>query len=170
MFELYKDVGIDLSHLVGLTKLSDDYEVIDSGNQYEHRSVINVESNSYKFNYLSNDKVLVEFDDSYYFMKLRYENAPETQGQYDVIVENLNQNEIEFKNDNKTTNFKSLTQGELLYGREYIKESINDSNIGEESDILMNILQSEHEYMINMIVEGQHLMYIGTKITNEQIL
>jgi hypothetical protein len=103
-------------------------------------------------------------------MKLRYENVPETQGQYDVIVENLSQNDIEFENGNKIIKFKSLTGGELLYGREYIKESINDSNIGEESDILMNILQSEHEYMINMIVEGQHLMYIGTKITKEQIL
>lgn len=170
MFQLRKKVNIDLSHLLGLTDISKNYEVIDDGNQYEHRSVINVDNDRYDIHYLNDDKILVNFNKQWYFMELRYDETPNSQAEYDVLVEKLSQAHIDFEDDLGTVTFDSLTQGELLYGIEYVKESIDDDYEGTESDILMNILQSKHEYMINMIVGGELLMYIGVPITEGQIL
>lgn len=169
-FQLRKQVNIDLSHLVELTDISKDYDVIDSDNQYEHHSVINVDSDQYDVYYLNDDKILVNFNKQWYFMELRYYETSKSQAEYDVLVEKLSQACIDFEDGERTVTFDSLTNGELLYVTEYVKESIDDDYVDTKSDILMNILKSKHEYMLNMIVEGEMLIYIGVAITEGQIL
>lgn len=170
MIELHKKVTIDLSCLVGLTKLSYDYEIIDYDNECQHISVMNVGLDTYKMYYLDNDKLLVDFNNQWYFLHLRYEYTPTTEEEHDKIIERLSQDTISFKHDLGIMNFKSLTNGELLYTIEQIKQSCEDTFIGTEADVLINIFNSEHEQMINMFVDDKLLMYVGVEIKQEQIL
>lgn len=172
MFELRKNVTIDLSHLVGKNTLSYNYDVIDEDNTNEHRTIINIDDDQYHCYYLNDGHMIMKFNDEYYFFKLRYTRTPNSQEEYDAIIGNLSDNELSFEDDLGTFQFKSLTGQELLYGKEYVKESIDDSEIDSESEILLKIYECENEieFMINQIVEGELLMYIGVKLNKGQIL
>lgn len=172
MFELRKNVTIDLSHLIGKISLSYEYDVMDENNVYEHRTIININDDQYHCYYLNDGHMIMKFNDEYYFFKLRYTSSPSSQDEYDTIIGNLSDNELGFDDDLGTFNFKSLTGQDLMYGKEYVKESIDDSEVDMESEILLKIYEceNENEFMLAEVAEGELLMYIGVKLNKGQIL
>ena len=172
-FEKSKKISVDLSNMIGVSNLLNEYDVIETPT-FTNFTTLTSDNVGYDLAYFNIDEdelegLLMQADNEVLYMKLVHSSELFDEEKFDEAISNIEENKIGFTNvAEHSVEFNSITDVER--GSEYVKHCIDESFEGDAFESVWRLFSNDNEYLFIAIADGELNIYAGILLTEGRIL